>query len=154
MARSDPELDLSNHSLTVLISITDRMLYDAIFDALATAGFDDIRRAHGVVFEALDPGGSRVTEMAERVRMTKQAMGQLVDHLEDGGYVERRPDPGDGRAKLVMLTDKGERVAQTAIAATNRLERRWERHLGDRTARELRRALERICATFGGAHIR
>jgi DNA-binding MarR family transcriptional regulator len=154
MATSDPGLDLSGHTITVMISIADRLLYDAIFDDLADAGFDDIRRAHGRVFEAIDPRGSRVTDMADRVRMTKQAMGQLVDHLEDGGYVTREPDPDDGRAKLVVLTKKGERAARTAIAATDRLERTWSRHLGERRSREFRRALEEICSAFGRDHIR
>ena len=153
---ADPirEIDLSDHTMTVLISIADRILYDAIFDAMDDAGFDDVRRAHGAVFEAIDPNGSRVTDMAERVRMTKQAMGQLVDHLEAGGYLVRRADPQDGRAKLVVLTDKGRRVAKTAISATDKLERRWERHLGPRRAREFRKSLEEIVATFGRDHIR
>jgi DNA-binding MarR family transcriptional regulator len=154
MAKSNERIDLSGHTLTVMISIADRMLYDAIFEDMAAAGFDDVRRAHGRVFEAIDPRGSRVTDMAERVRMTKQAMGQLVDHLEDGGYVTREPDPDDGRAKLVVLTDKGRRVARTAITATDRLERTWARHLGERRAREFRRALEEICSRFGAEHIR
>ncbi len=154
MAKPVPDVELSGHTITVMISIADRMLYDAIFEDLASAGFDNVRRAHGRVFEAIDPSGSRVTDMAERTRMTKQAMGQLVDHLEDGGYVTRDPDPDDGRAKLVVLTEKGRRVTRTAIAATNRLERRWARHLGERRANEFRCALEEIVATFGREHIR
>lgn len=148
------EVDISGYTLAVLISIADRVLYDSILKALDEAGFRDVRRAHGVVFEAIDPGGSTVTEMAERMRTTKQAMGQLVDHLEIGGYVERRPHPSDGRAKLIVLTDKGRRVAQVAIAATDRLERQWERHLGERRARGFRSALIEICGTFGREHIR
>jgi DNA-binding MarR family transcriptional regulator len=154
MPESTRDVDLSDHTITVLISITDRILYDAIFDDLDDAGFDDIRRAHGRVFEAIDPDGSRVTDMAERLRMTKQAMGQLVDHLEARGYVTRTPDAQDGRAKLVKLTQDGRRVASTAIAATDRAERRWTRHLGPRRAREFRHALEDIVATFGREHIR
>jgi DNA-binding MarR family transcriptional regulator len=147
-------LDLSDHTLTVLISVAERILYDAILDAIARAGFEGIRRAHGAVYEAIDPGGSRLSDMAERVQMRKQSMGELVDHLESHGYVERLPDPHDGRAKLITLTKRGEAVARTAIAATNKVERRWERHLGDRRARDFRRALEDICATFGRDHIR
>lgn len=154
MEQSTPAPNVRGYTYAVLVSIADRILYDAIFDALARAGIHDVRRAHGAVFEAIDPEGSRVTEMAERMRMTKQAIGQLVDHLEGGGYVSRERDPGDGRAKLVVLTDKGRRVARLAIAATDRLERRWDRQLGPRRAREFRRALEEICGTFGTAHIR
>ncbi|MGZ6779596.1 MAG: MarR family winged helix-turn-helix transcriptional regulator [Mycobacterium sp.] len=46
--------------------------------------------------------------------MTKQTAGGLIDELEANGYVARRPDPADARARLVMLTDRGERLCETA----------------------------------------
>src|SRR5918997_2558089 len=108
--------ELADHNLGVLISVLNRVVDDAVMAVLA-AEHPDVRRAHGPVFEMLDPGGSRVADLARRARMSRQAMGELVDDLERLGYVERRPDPRDGRAKLVMLTEKGEAAAAQGIAA-------------------------------------
>jgi DNA-binding MarR family transcriptional regulator len=52
-------------------------------------------------------------------------MAQAVDELEQLGYVERRPDPDDRRARLVFLTSRGELVRPVAMAAGRRVEARW-----------------------------
>jgi DNA-binding MarR family transcriptional regulator len=146
--------DLSHYRLWTLIGIADRMIDDAVDAGVATAGFGDLRRSHGVVFEMLDPAGSRITDLARRARMTKQGMGQLVADLEALGYVERRPDPADGRAKLVALTARGRAAVAAGVAALTDLETRWAWHLGKGRARELHAALADVCAAFGREHIR
>jgi hypothetical protein len=62
-------------------------------EGMVAAGFEDVRPAHYAVLRHLRPEGSRVTELAEEARMTKQSMGELVVYLERRGYVERLPDP-------------------------------------------------------------
>ncbi len=146
--------DLSDHSLSTLIGIADRVVADAVDVGLAAGGFGDLRRSHGVVFEMLDPQGSRITDLARRARMTKQGMGQLVTELEELGYLERRPDPADGRAKRAVLTAKGQAAVAAGLAALSDLETRWAEHIGERRARELRATLVDICAAFGREHIR
>jgi len=75
---------------------------------LGEAGFDDIREGHGCVFGFIDvEHGSRLTDLAERSGLTKQAVGETVAHLEGLGYVERVPDPKDRRAKIIKLTPRG-----------------------------------------------
>src|SRR5215208_7904134 len=75
---------------------------------LGEAGFDDIREGHGCVFGFIDvEHGSRLTDLAERSGLTKQAVGEAATELERRGYLERVPDPNDGRAKLIKLTDWG-----------------------------------------------
>ena len=86
--------------------------------------------------------------------MSRQAMGELVDDLEDLGYVERRADPSDGRAKLVVLTGKGEAAMADGIAAVVDLEARWAACLGEETVREFRTALVTLSLAFGREHIR
>lgn len=103
---------------------------DEVHRALVLAGFEDIRTAHNVVFQHLRPEGSRVTEIAERARMTKQATQYLADHLEAGGYLERFLDPDDGRAKLLRLTDRGREVEGVARKAIAELENRWATQVG------------------------
>ncbi|MEM9067838.1 MAG: MarR family transcriptional regulator [Myxococcota bacterium] len=67
------------------------------------------RPAHTTLFPHIDHEGTRLTELAKRVGVTKQAVGQLVDDLVAMGIVERRPDPNDGRAKRVHFTRLGRR---------------------------------------------
>lgn len=150
MTESD---DLSDHNLGVLISVLNRVVDDAVMAALAVE-HPDVRRAHGPVFEMLDPGGSRVADLARRARMSRQAMGELVDDLERLGYVARRADPSDGRAKLVVLTEKGQSAAAQGIAAVVDLEARWVTYLGDDAAGLFREALVKLSLAFGREHIR
>src|SRR3954463_325514 len=80
-----------------------------IVDGVVGAGYPQ-KPSHSAVFAQLgrQPGGSRLTELAKGANMTPQAMGELVDELEQLGYVRRTPDPGDRRAKLIALTGRGE----------------------------------------------
>ena len=82
-----------------------------------------------------------MTDIAEQAGVTKQTAGGLVDELEANGYVARRPDPADARARLVVLTDRGERLCMTAGAEIAKVEAEWRRHLGDESYGELRAAL-------------
>ncbi len=73
-------------------------------------GFDAVTEVHQTLFRNLDGAGTRLTELASRARMTKQAMAELVDRAEELGFIERQPDPGDGRAKIVAFTAAGLRM--------------------------------------------
>ena len=87
--------------------------------------------AHARLLDHLPAAGARVTELAESMRITKQALGQLAGQLAGRGFVEIVADPSDGRAKLVRCTPRGER-ARTAISrTTERLEDRWRAEVGD-----------------------
>lgn len=66
-----------------------------------------VSAAHIHITRHLARGGSRLTELAERAGMTKQAMGMLVDQCEAWGLVTRAPDPLDARARQVQFTADG-----------------------------------------------
>ena len=74
---------------------------------MSQSGHPQARISHISLTRNLDLKGTRVSELARRAGMTKQAMGQIVDDLEQLGYVERIPDPADGRAKIVRFTAVG-----------------------------------------------
>jgi DNA-binding MarR family transcriptional regulator len=98
--------------------------------AYAAAGFADVRPAHNVVFTSLAPQGERVTDLAARAGTTKQAMGYLVDYLVRRGYLERLPDPTDGRAHIIRRTERGwavNRLAREVVAAA---QAEWAARLG------------------------
>lgn len=113
-----------------LLVAAERRFNRDLIGALTARGFGDIRPAHGAVFANLDEGGTRPSELARRADMTKQAIGELIADLESKGYVERRRDPDDGRANLVVLTDRGRRVDEAADEAIAGIEADYVRRLG------------------------
>jgi DNA-binding MarR family transcriptional regulator len=125
-------------------------LNDLVVPRLAEHGHAEIRPAHGAVFQYLDDDGTTVSALAERAQMTKQAMGELVAHLETHGYVARVPDPSDRRAKLVQPTERGRAVFDIAQAMAPEIERRVSRLIGAQRLRELRADLEKIQLEFAG----
>lgn len=99
---------------------------------LAAAGFTDSSPSWGTnVFHYLREGGLRLTELAERAHTTKQAMRYTVNQLEAAGYVERVPDPTDGRAKIIRLTERGRALRRVADEIIVSIEGECVRQLGE-----------------------
>ncbi|MGE2836266.1 MarR family winged helix-turn-helix transcriptional regulator [Mycobacterium sp. SMC-4] len=121
--------------------IAHRDVESRVMTAIADAGFTDITIAQSRLMQRLDPAGMRLTDLADQARVTKQTAGALIDQLERAGYVERRPDPTDARARLVTLSDQGAQVCRLAGAEVARVEEQWRNHLGDSTFTALRDAL-------------
>ena len=107
-------------NLGVLLFVASRALEQRAHDALAAAGITDITLAQARLAARIGPNGTRVSELAEQARITKQSAGFLVRQLEETGYVERVPDPSDGRAQLVRLTQRADRVVAVANAEVER----------------------------------
>lgn len=114
-----------------------------IVEGVVAAGFPQ-RPAHSGVFAHIDLEGTRLTVLAERANMTPQAMKDLVDDLVRLGYVARRPDPTDGRAKLVTLTERGRACIAASVEVIAGLERRLEELLGSEQLTTVQDALGRI----------
>ena len=95
-------------------------------------GHAGLQPSHQSVFASLGRAGTRLTDLAERAGTTKQAMGQLVDDLERQGYVERVPDPDDGRAKIVRLTRQGASFMDDAAEVVADIWRDYASLLGER----------------------
>jgi DNA-binding MarR family transcriptional regulator len=123
---------------------------DELFRRLAAEGFDDLRPAHSPVFQHLERGGTRIGVLAERAQMTNQSMGYLVDALEARGYVDRRPDPADRRAALVVITDRGRKQIAAARRQITEIEREWEQRIGPERMAALREGLEALAASLDG----
>jgi DNA-binding MarR family transcriptional regulator len=115
---------------------------------LVAGGFDDIGTAHLAVFQYPSPRGMRVTELAERAGMSRQATTYLIAELEERSYLERRADPSDGRASLVGLTERGEKAITAIRNSVRRLEREWEGELGRSRFGQFRETLLVITASL------
>jgi DNA-binding MarR family transcriptional regulator len=135
-------------NLAVLMREVFVALNDIVVARLAERGHDVVRPAHGAVFQYLDDTGTTVSVLAERAQMTKQAMAELVQHLESHGYLTRVPDPEDRRAKLVLPTERGHEVIAIAQGLVPELEGQVTKLLGVDRTRALRQDLETIRRTF------
>jgi DNA-binding MarR family transcriptional regulator len=117
---------------------------------MAAAGHPDIREGYGCVFGFIDlENGSRLTELAASAGLTKQAVGEAVTELERLGYVTRTPDPQDGRAKIIQLTDRGLDVVIKGRRIFSQIEREWAEQIGPELVASLREAAVRIVALEG-----
>jgi MarR family transcriptional regulator, temperature-dependent positive regulator of motility len=125
-----PRSGRERYSVPRLLGESFRALDRQLHEGMVAAGFGDVRPAHYAVFRFLKPGGSRVAEMAEEARMTKQSMGELVAYLERRGYVERLPDPRDGRARIVAWTEVGVRWSEAAAERLEEIEDALAERLG------------------------
>lgn len=125
----------------LLMFIAQRSAEGRIYGVVREAGFTDFTVAQGRLAAGIDPDGTRLSMLAERAQVAKQTATALVDHLERSGYVERVPDPGDGRARLVRLASRGMEVISIARAEESVIEKEWTQHLGPRRMRQLRDAL-------------
>ena len=118
-----------------------RAMNGAIIERLAASGHAAIRPAHAKVFEHIGRDGARVVDMANAAQITKQSMGELVHDLELAGYVERVPDPADGRAKLVRLTPAGWKAVAIAVEVLDGIHAQLRARLGERRHQALLTAL-------------
>lgn len=115
-----------------------------LYATLAERGFPEVREAHTNVFRHIEPGGSRVTDLAAAAGMTKQSMAYLVDYLQETGYLDIVPDETDRRAKRARLTKRGEALMAASRKLGAEFEARAARLLGKKDMAELRRLLERL----------
>ncbi len=133
--------------LTGLLSLAFDAMIAEFREEIEKSEFEDIRQAHACVFRYVKESGLRLTEIAELTNMTKQSVGEVVDDLAARGYIERVPDPADGRAKLICLTQRGKEAQEFGFGIFATIEDRWaERYGADRIA-GLREILEEIVAT-------
>jgi DNA-binding MarR family transcriptional regulator len=106
-----------------------------------SSAVEGIRPAHLQVFGTIKAGGGRLTELASAAGLSLSAMAELVDDLESLGYLERRPDPLDGRAKLVRLTDAGWQAIRTGRTIIATIEDEWAKRVG-------RERFETLCSSM------
>ena len=113
-------------------------------EQLHAHGHHALSLAHTNLLPHLNTTGTRIVTLAERAGMTKQAAGQLVAELEAHGYVERRPDPADGRATLVQFTPSGWRYLLDAQKIKRLIETKYRAQLGEALWESFNTALHRL----------
>jgi DNA-binding MarR family transcriptional regulator len=123
-----------------------RLLNERALARLRERSHKPIRFAHTALLPHIDHDGTRLTELARRLGVSKQAAGQLVDELEAMGLLERAPDPADARAKLVRFSRRGKRGLLAGLAVLGELEEELRLLLGDAEMSALHGALAAVVA--------
>ncbi|NEA34617.1 MarR family transcriptional regulator [Streptomyces sp. SID13031] len=111
--------------LGILLLLADQEFVRELRAATAAQGFDDQGRSDGFVLRTLGRAPATISTLAVRLDISKQGAAQIVDDMERRGYVERQPDPTDGRARLIHLSKRG----RAALAAARRFHQTYERRL-------------------------
>jgi DNA-binding MarR family transcriptional regulator len=104
-------------------------------------GQPPLRPAHTNLFPHIDFAGTRLSDIARRIGITKQAVGQLVADLAARGVVELLDDPADGRAKLVRFTAAGTTAIRHGLEVLRSIEAELGAEIGEQNMRALHRAL-------------
>jgi DNA-binding MarR family transcriptional regulator len=126
--------------VALLFTAADNLVAD-LSARMQEAGYGDVRGAHGCVFGNMEADGMRLTELAERAGMTKQAVGEAVSDLELLGYAERVPDPSDGRAKIIRLSERGHAAQRAGFAIIADIEGEWAERFGAERVEDVRSLL-------------
>jgi DNA-binding MarR family transcriptional regulator len=129
-----------------LLSSLVRTIDGRVQSRLLRLGYGDVRPGHLALLLQLDRVGARGSDLARRSGMTKQSMAELVRELELADYVERRPDPRDGRARLIQPTGRGLMLIAHARESVTAVEAEAARRLGHERFVELQRALTELTA--------
>src|SRR5919197_4183036 len=118
----------SERPFTIMMAfrVTNRLMVEELIERLKADGHDGVHPSHHALYENIDPEGTRLTELAARADMTHQSMSELVATLERRGWVQRTPDPTDGRARLVRLTPEGRRLTARGLHHINEIEAAWQ----------------------------
>jgi DNA-binding MarR family transcriptional regulator len=103
-----------------------------------------VTSAQGRIFARVGPSGTRLSDLATQAQVTKATAGFIVDQLERSGLVTRVPDPDDGRARLVTITDEGQNAVRLAAEEVAAVEEEWTAHLGAHQMRQLRQTLTKL----------
>lgn len=132
----------------ILLLLASQEFVRELRETLATQGFDDQGRSDGYVLRALSAEPMTVSSLAERLEISKQGAGQIVDDMEQRGLVARVPSPTDGRARILRLSQRGHDTLKAARKFHQTYERRLKRAHGSETVAAVREVL----AVMAGEH--
>jgi DNA-binding MarR family transcriptional regulator len=119
-----------------------------VLELMSERGHAETRIAHVSLTRNLDVEGTRLTELARRASMSKQAMGELVEQCTELGLVDRIADPSDGRARIVRFTRKGRAWLNTFRDAVDVAEREMRAELGKTAMNTILKGLAAYGAKF------
>jgi DNA-binding MarR family transcriptional regulator len=132
------------------LRLVSQSVWRDIVDGVYAAGYDDLTPAHIGIFRYPGTGGLRPSEIAANLAVTKQSVNDLLGELERKGYLTRKPDPADRRARVVTLTPRGEQLERDIRKLAKQAEDRIAHLLGPKRFAQFTGALEVLVAEQQG----
>jgi DNA-binding MarR family transcriptional regulator len=121
-----------------------RQFRTELFAPAAERGYRDLRQPYLHIFGNLGIDGIRLTDLAARAQLSLATTSELVSQLEGLGYLERRPDPSDGRAKLIFPSPRGRQALDDAGDRVAEIEQHWAQLIGPDRFADTGRALQEL----------
>jgi DNA-binding MarR family transcriptional regulator len=134
-----------------MLRVVWQWVRDEMHAGVVAAGFDDLNPAHVGLWRYPGLDGLRPTQLADRAEITKQSVNDLLGHLERRGYLQRVPDPVDGRGRVIRLTPKGRRLQETIYAQAGAAQQQIAEILGPPRFAQLLSSLELLTEKLAGA---
>lgn len=134
-----------------LLRLTWLAFRERMYAMVREAGYDDLPPAHALLFCYPTIADLRPSQLAEQAGISKQGVNDLLRQLEAKGYVKLRPDPTDGRARLITLTDRGSALMEATRTAAKQVAAEWARSVGNEQYEALRETLLSLAAEQGFA---
>ncbi|WP_322544760.1 MarR family transcriptional regulator [Rhodococcoides fascians] len=150
----DWRIDKERPPLGTLAGVLNRALIYRVSQKIEQCGGEVSRPSHLYVLRALGNSGASVTELADLCEVTKQAISQVLHVFEKKALVTRKPDPSDGRGKIVVLTHRGEQALAAAVLAWGEIEAEWADLLGGpEEMHKVREAMFNFVEKYGDYHL-
>ena len=127
-----------------LLQRAARAYSELALEKLRSYGYEGLTLFHTMLISNLDTDGTRITILAERAGISKQAMGQIVADLEERHFIVREPDPSDKRAALIQFTDQGRQFLRDSYLVKQAIEAEYTALLGEAEMSELRDLLQKL----------
>ena len=145
--------DHREHVLLRLLIRTSQAETSELTERLHAAGHRSVQTSYIGLLGNVDTEGTRVVTIAKRTGNTRQAVSQLINAIEAAGFLERTPDPDDGRAVLVRHTSAGRKLLADALEAMADIEAGYEKVIGTSRMRALKKALADIASAADPASV-
>jgi DNA-binding MarR family transcriptional regulator len=133
-------------AIGALLRLAWQAVRERIYEGVLEAGYTDLSRAQVFLLRWPPFDGLRPSEIATRNQLSRQAINDLLSDLEKGGYLERIPDPTDGRARIVRFTERGWSLTQAMRDMSFATEQEWTRAIGEARFAEFRDTLGELVA--------
>ncbi|MFJ9893187.1 MarR family winged helix-turn-helix transcriptional regulator [Streptomyces sp. NPDC091280] len=123
-----------------------RSMVDDVHGELALRGHPGVRAGHEFALRGIDEGADTASALGRRLSVSKQGAARTIAALERLGYVERQPDPGDGRLKRLRVTDRGHDMMTLGASLFDGVRERWAAQMGPEQLEALEAHLTRLVA--------